>query len=309
MTRASNLDRREFLGHAWRLGAGAAAAGLLAGCLDAPDDATEREALVSRDAPGWPTDREAIEWFCSRFTSRTITQFGYLVAGVAAADLDRAMLAWGRDHGVGPFCLVRPAPWARAFHRPRRFAITPGGQTTVIGDVASPNVELALAQVEDNAQVELILQRDLEPSTVYRAVYPGADHGGFHHACIVSNDVTADLRTLHELSARSGVQLDTLITGGAGRVLYADLRSVPQLGHHFEITQETQLAPAISVLYRAIHHLGRTVGPFGAGASAALAGLVDRERLARTNVLVEASNAAELSVKVVALAIATGWIP
>jgi hypothetical protein len=65
------------------------------------------------------------------------------------------------------------------------------------------------------------------------------------------------------------------------------------------------------VLYRAIHHLGRTVGPFGAGAGAiaALAGLVDCERLARSNVLVEASNAAELSAKVLALAIATGWIP
>jgi hypothetical protein len=60
-------------------------------------------------------------------------------------------------------------------------------------------------------------------------------------------------------------------------------------------------------LYAASHHLGRTVGPSGEGLPPAL--LVDRERLARTNVLVEARSFVELASRTFALAAKTGWLP
>jgi hypothetical protein len=294
------LDRRGFLG----LGAGAAAA-LLPGCLSV--DATSLDGALTDSAPGFPADRDRIEWFCSRLSARQITQFGYLVPGTASGDLDRSIADWGREHGVGPFCLLRPRPSAHAFHRAQHFTIATGGQPIGFADATNPDVELALAQVEDHAQVELILQRDLDPSTVYRAVYPGAGDGGFHHACVVSSDVTGDLRTLRGLGIANGLQLDTLFTGAIGKVLYLDGRHLPQLGCHVEITQDVALAPIIRSLYAAIHHLGRTVGPFGEGLPAGL--LVDRERLARTNVLVEARSFVELASRTFALAAKTGWLP
>lgn len=303
----SSMDRRQFLQH---LGAGTAAAGLWSGCL--LDDTSSREgALVDATAPGFPADRDRIEWFCSQLSPRSITQFGYLVPGTASADLDRSIAAWGRDHGVGPFCVLRPAPRARAFQRSQHFAITPGGRQVELADVTNPDVELALAQVEDHAQIELILQRDLDPSTVYRAVYPGADQGGFHHACVVSTDLALDLGALRGLGIARGLQLDTLFTGAIGKVLYFDTRGLAQLGCHLEITQDTALLPAIGSLYAAIHHLGTTLGPFGErlASGSPLSLLVDRQRLGRTNVLFEARTFTELATRALVLATKAGWLP
>jgi hypothetical protein len=303
------MDRRGFLGQTLKLGAGAAMAGLLSGCLGSNDGSSSEAALGG--AMGFPPDRAEIERFCARFTPGHITQFGYVVPGLASADLDRSIAHWGREHGVGPFCLLRPAPSGRAFQRGQRFAITTGGAQSQLAEDTNPNIELALAQVEDHAQVELILQRDLDPSTVYRAVYPTADAGGFHHACIVSKDLGADLRTLFEIGVKNGFQLDTLVTGHLGKILYFDTRQLAELGCHFEITQDTHLLPAISAIYRAIHHLGNTLGPFGAGMSDSLWSrlVVDRQRLTRTNVLFEARTFAEFATRALALATKTGWIP
>jgi hypothetical protein len=302
-----SMDRRLFL---TRLGTGAAAAAILPGCLSL-DDSSSREDALDSVAPGFPADRDDIEWFCSQFSPRTITQFGYVVPGTEPTDLDRSIAGWGRDHGVGPFCLLRPAPRARAFQRSQHFAITPAGRQADFSDATNPDVELALAQVEDHAQVELILQRDLDLSTVYRAVYPGVDQGGFHHACIVSTDLALDLRALRAMGIAEGLQLDTLFTGAIGKVLYLDTRELAQLGCHFEITQDTALLPAIGALYAAIHHMGTTLGPFGdrMGSTSPAALLVDRERLARTNILFEAGTFTELATRALLLATKTGWRP
>jgi hypothetical protein len=303
------MDRRAFLARSMKLASGAAVAGLLPGCLDSLDDEVGSGQAALGAATGFPPDRAAIERFCRRFTPRHITQFGYVVPGVDTADLDRSIVDWGRDHGVGPFCVLRPARSARAFHRGQRFAITPSGAQTRFSEDTNPNIELALAQVEDHAQIELILQRDLDASTVYRAVYPTADQGGLHHACIVSKDLATDLRTLRDLGIEDGLQLDTLFTGAIGKVLYFDARRLGALGCHFEITQDTRLLPAIGSLYSAIHHLGNTVGPFGAGIRGASPWApIDRDRLART-ILFEASSFAELATRALLIATKTGWIP
>jgi hypothetical protein len=308
------MDRRAFLGQTLKLGAGAAVAGLLSGCIGSlEDDTGSDQAALDRDTgPGFPPDRAEIERFCGRFSPGHITQFGYVVPGLRSSELDRSIARWGREQGVGPFCVLRPAPSGKAFHRGQRFAITPHGEQTRYAEDTNPDIELALGQVEDHAQVELILQRDLDPSTVYRKVYPAADQGGFHHACIVSKDLTTDLRTLFELGVQHGFQFDTLITGAIGKVLYFDARGLSGLGCHFEITQDTVLLPAISAVYRAIHHLGSTLGPFGAGMRDALPWSrlgIDRERLARTNILFEARTFAELATKALLIATKSGWIP
>jgi len=311
------MDRRAFIGQSMKFGAGTALAGFLSGCIGSTQDMdsnpdSNEDALQKASSPDFPSNRAEIEKFCSQFTPGHIAQFGYVVPGIDSPDLDAAIAFWGRTRGIGPFCVLRPPPSGRAFKKAQSFATTQNGGQTQFAPDTNPNIELGLAQVADNAQVEVILQRDLDPTTAYRKVYPTASQGGFHHACIVSNDIAADLRKLVQIGVKNGLQFDTVFADIIGKVLYFDARKLTQLGCHFEITQDTKILPTIAPIYSAIYHLGRKLGPFGKGMSNPplwLRAYIDFEKLSQTNILFEAESLAKLGATALLLATKTGWVP
>lgn len=134
-----------------------------------------------------------------------VRQLGYVVA-----DLDAELGRWRRQHGVGPWTVIRNVCLNSRYR----------------GQPSRPLIDIALAYCGE-VQIELIQQRNTAPSP-YRARIEAERHG-LHHLAFLCADIAADVRRAEALGWR--VVCDIRMTG-SGRYVY--LQS-PRFGDDFHI--------------------------------------------------------------------------
>jgi hypothetical protein len=152
--------------------------------------------------------------------NRRITQNAWVVR-----DLDAAMKRWTDTLGVGPFLELPP--------------IAPDVYTYRGAD-ARPHMRVALAQAGD-LQIEFMEILTDRPS-IYRDMFRFGEEG-FHHVCIITDDIDADL------SHHRSLGLDIPVMGSNGEMRFAFVDTRPNLGHMLEIVTNS---PIVSAIYGAV---------------------------------------------------------
>ncbi len=103
-----------------------------------------------------------------------IRQLGYVVE-----NLDRAVEAWSKGLGVGPWTVIRNIPLHSSYR----------------GALSQPLIDIALAYRGD-LQIELIKQNNDAPSPYRPFIERG--HYGLHHTAFVSEQIHDDVRQLQQ---------------------------------------------------------------------------------------------------------------
>lgn len=138
----------------------------------------------------------------------------YMQQAWVVEDLERAMHAWTKTCGVGPFFVAEHVPMDRVIYRGRPVQV---------------DCTIALAQA-GRTQIELIVQHSAGPS-IYRDRVPKG-RSAFHHLAVLCDDYDRDLE--HYRSAELAIAMSGVF--GDMRFAYVDT-SIP-LGCVIELIED-----------------------------------------------------------------------
>jgi hypothetical protein len=158
--------------------------------------------------------------------NRQVVQNAWVVRNI-----DEAMQKWTRTLGIGPFLELPPMVPDKYVYRNANLR---------------PDIRVALAQ-SGEVQIELI-----QVLTDCASIYEGALASGesaFHHVCIFTDDVDADLAH-HE-----ALGLEIPVVGHHGDVRFAFVDARPALGCMLEIITDS---PLIRGIYGAVRRASDT---------------------------------------------------
>ncbi len=139
-------------------------------------------------------------------------QVAYFVANAEAA-----ARRWAREHGAGPFFLLKHIPLENVVHRDKPAALD---HTSAYGQLGS-------------VMIELIQQHGEYPS-VFRDMYAPGEYG-LHHMAYFAADFDAELARLHGLGYDTAMMANTAL---GPRFAFAD--ATTRLGHMLEVYEESQ---------------------------------------------------------------------